>query len=100
MKQSRQKQRQRTKKRHPKTRSTKKRGTTRRGGSLSDKKIKMFVFGYPNHINPEETYTYVEVNSKNLKDMTNLELVDNMFRGMVYGKPPIAYRKTIDIEKN
>lgn len=71
-----------------------------RGGKMSDQKVRLWVIGYPNHINSEETFTYTDVEESNPSDVFNLGWVDNYMNALVINVPPRAYHKTVAIKRN
>uniref|UniRef100_A0A6C0ERB4 Uncharacterized protein n=1 Tax=viral metagenome TaxID=1070528 RepID=A0A6C0ERB4_9ZZZZ len=87
----------RTKKPQNKTRNKTQR---QRGGKMSDQKVRLWVIGYPNHINSEETFSYTDVEESNPSDVFNLGWVDNYMNALVINVPPRAYHKTVAIKRN
>jgi len=71
-----------------------------RGGKMSDQKVRLWVIGYPNHINSEETFSYTDVEESNPSDVFNLGWVDNYMNALVINVPPRAYHKTVAIKRN
>jgi hypothetical protein len=96
-------QRRRTQGRRTKSRRTKKpqnKTQRQRGGKMSDQKVRLWVIGYPNHINSEETFSYTDVEESNPSDVFNLGGIDNYMNALVINVPPRAYHKTVAIKRN
>jgi len=90
----------------PKRRQTKKTKTKTikrrrvRGGSLGNQKVRLWVMGYPNHINAEESFSYLESVPTNPKDPLNIGSVETLFNSLIWNIPPRGYHKTVELTKN
>lgn len=92
-----------TKPKKTKTTKTTKRTSARRrvrGGSLGNQKVRLWVMGYPNHINAEESFSYLESVPTNPKDPLNIDSVETMFNSLIWNIPPRGYQKTVELTKN